>query len=383
MTRPFDICILGDGIVGHVLALSLARERLRVGLVLPDSRDNKDQADVRAYALNQQSRVLLDSLRCWPEPAQATAVLAMQVQDIGGGAVAFDAAQQGVEALAWIVDVPSLQARLADALQFQSGIELLPVAPQAGLTVVCEGRASSTRASLGVQMEMMPYRQWAIAARVQCELAHAQTACQWFSPDATLGFLPLDGAMGNSMAIVWSVNQEQHAELMAMDAQMFASRLEQACARRFGGLTLAGARVAWPLQLATAKRWSGVSDGRSWVLAGDAAHVLHPLAGQGLNLGLSDVAELVRLIAGRDYWREVNDDKLLRRYERARKAAVLLMGATTDGLQQLFARPGAAWAGVRNFGMAGFERSGMLKRWVARQAMGIPGRDDSASFKPL
>ena len=383
MARPFDICVLGDGIVGHVLALSLARERLRVGLVLPDTRDNKSPVDVRAYALNQQSRALLDTLRCWPEPAQATGVLSMQVQDIGGGAVAFDAAQQGVEALAWIVDVPSLEARLAHALQFQSGIELLSAAPQASLTVVCEGRASGTRANLGVQMEITPYNQWAIATRVQCELAHAQTACQWFSPEATLGFLPLDGATGNSMAIVWSVNQDQHAELMAMDAQMFASRLEQACARRFGGLTLAGARVAWPLQLATATRWSGVSDGRSWVLAGDAAHVVHPLAGQGLNLGLADVAELVRQIAGRDYWREVNDDKLLRRYERARKAAVLLMATTTDGLQQLFARPGAGWAGVRNLGLSGFEHSGLLKRWVARQAMGMPGRDHSATIKPL
>ena len=383
MARPFDICILGDGIVGHVLALSLARERLRVGLVLPDSHGGKGHPDVRAYALNHESRGMLDGLRCWPEPAQATAVLAMRVQDIGGGEVAFDAAQLGVEALAWIVDVPSLQSRLADALQFQSGIELLSAPPHASLTVVCEGRASGTRAALGVEMDATPYGQWAVATRVSCELAHRQTACQWFSPDATLGFLPLDGALGNSMAIVWSVNQEQHAELMAMDAQMFALRLEQACAKRFGALTLSGARVAWPLQLATAKRWSGRSQAGSWVLAGDAAHVVHPLAGQGLNLGLADVAELVRQISGRDYWRDVSDDKLLRRYERARKAGMLLMGTATDGLQQLFARQGAAWAGVRNLGLVGFGHSGLLKRWVARQAMGLHGPDDAARFKPL
>ena len=371
MARPFDICIRGDGIVGHVLALSLARERLRVGLVVPQADAGPTRPDVRAYALNQQSRGLIDGLRCWPEPHQATAVLAMQVRDVGGGAVNFDATAQGVEALAWIVDVPVLEARLAHAVQYQGGIELLAAAQDARLSVICEGRASATRAGLGVDMQTTAYGQWAIAARVQCGLAHAQAACQWFTPDDILGFLPLDGAAGNSMAIVWSVSKDRHAELMAADAQVFARELENACARRFGDLALTSARVAWPLQLASAERWSGVSAGQSWVLAGDAAHVVHPLAGQGLNLGLADVAELVRQIAGRDYWREVNDEKLLRRYERTRKISVLLMASATDGLQQLFARPGAAWAGLRNFGMGGFEQSGAVKRWVTQQAMGL------------
>ena len=383
MARPIDICIRGDGIVGHVLALSLARERLRIGLVVPGSDDVKAHPDVRAYALNHASRALVEGLRCWPEPAHATPVLSMHVRDAGGGAVNFDAARQDVAALAWIVDVPALEARLVHAVQFQSGIELLPGAQDARLTVVCEGGASATRASLGVEMDNTPYGQWAIAARVVCEHAHAQAACQWFSPDAILAFLPLDGAQGNSMAIVWSVSKEQHADLMAMDAQMFVQRLEQASAKRFGELSLSSARVAWPLQLSTARQWSGVSKGGSWVLAGDAAHAVHPLAGQGLNLGLADVAELVRQIAGRDYWRDVNDEKLLRRYARARKTDTLLMGTATDGLQQLFARPGDAWDGVRNFGMGGFELSGVVKRWVARRAMGMGGPDNSARMKPL
>ena len=383
MARPFDICIRGDGIVGHVLALSLARERLRVGLVVPASDGDKAHPDVRAYALNHASRDLIEGLRCWPEPGHATPVLSMQVRDAGGAAVSFDAAQQDVAALAWIVDVPALQARLAQAVQLQGGIELLSGAQDARLTVICEGRASATRASLGVDMDSTPYGQWAIAARVVCEHAHGQAACQWFSPGAILAFLPLDGAQGNSMAIVWSVSKEQHAELMAMDAQMFARQLEQACATRFGMLSLSSARVAWPLQLSTARQWCGVSKGGAWVLAGDAAHAVHPLAGQGLNLGLADVAELVRQIAGRDYWREVNDEKLLRRYARARKIDTLLMGTATDGLQQLFAKPGAAWAGVRNFGMGGFERSGMVKRWVATRAMGMGGPGDPGKIKPL
>jgi 2-polyprenyl-6-methoxyphenol hydroxylase-like FAD-dependent oxidoreductase len=106
-------------------------------------------------------------------------------------------------------------------------------------------------------------------------------------------------------------------------------------------------------------------------LAGDAAHAVHPLAGQGLNLGLADVATLAEILQKREYWRALGDHKLLRRYERARKAEVLPMSAAMDGLQQLFALDGNAWQSLRNWGMNGFERSGPIKQWVARRAMGL------------
>ena len=109
---------------------------------------------------------------------------------------------------------------------------------------------------------------------------------------------------------------------------------------------------------------------RSWVLAGDAAHTVHPLAGQGLNLGLADAQALAGVLHGRDYWRSVADMRLLRRYERERKTALLPMGLATDGLQQLFSRQEARWQTLRNWGMKGFERSGALKNFVAQQAMG-------------
>jgi 2-polyprenyl-6-methoxyphenol hydroxylase-like FAD-dependent oxidoreductase len=118
--------------------------------------------------------------------------------------------------------------------------------------------------------------------------------------------------------------------------------------------------------LSRAQRWCGPG----WALAGDAAHTVHPLAGQGLNLGLADAQALAEELRGREYWRSVGDVKLLRRYERSRKAAVLAMGLATDGLQQLFARPAEPWTLLRNWGMRGFELSGPLKHWVARQAMG-------------
>ena len=125
--------------------------------------------------------------------------------------------------------------------------------------------------------------------------------------------------------------------------------------------------MGWPLALGEAERWVGPG----WALAGDAAHTVHPLAGQGLNLGLADAQELAAQVHARDYWRPVDDRHMLRRYERARKADALTMATATDGLQQLFARPGGGWHRVRNWGMRGFDRSDTLKRWVARRAMGI------------
>lgn len=359
--------------MGHALALFLARERLRVGLVAPLPAPGSVAPDVRAYALNARSRDLLEQLRCWPGAAHATAVLSMQVQEPGGGALAFHASDSGVDALAWIVDVPALEARLGDAVQFQPLIERLEAPVPAPLTIVCEGQSSLSREQFGAVLDVTPYPHWAIAARVDCELPHQQTACQWFTPDDVLGFLPLGGESGNSMAVVWSVSQERRTELMQMDAHAFETQLQVATDGRFGGLSLSGTRAAWPLRLAVARNWSGVADGQSWVLAGDAAHAVHPLAGQGLNLGLADVGELVRQVHGREYWRNINDPKLLRRYERARKADVALTGGTTDSLQLLFGREGPLWKGLRNWGMQGFDRSGPLKRWVARQAMGREG----------
>ena len=375
MARPFDVCIRGGGITGRTLALLLARERLRVGFVAQEGGKAVDaQADVRAFALNLKSKELLESIRCWPNEADATPVLKMQVQGDDGGEVVFNAADCGAPALAWIVDVPVLEAQLAQAMQFQPQIELLDAAQPATLTVVCEGKTSRSRAEFGVDFEVNPYAQRAIAARLNCEKPHAQTARQWFSHDGILGVLPMGGATpatpGNSVAIVWSVNEARAQALLQMDPDDFCRALQVATHDCFGQLTLTSERAMWPLHLARTDRWAGTTGGVSWALAGDAAHTVHPLSGQGLNLGLADVAQLADLIAKRDYWRSVADDKLLRRYERSRKADAAALGSATDGLQRLFAQNDGPWQVLRNAGMNGFERSGPLKRWVARQAMG-------------
>jgi 2-polyprenyl-6-methoxyphenol hydroxylase-like FAD-dependent oxidoreductase len=379
MARPFDVCIRGAGITGRVLALLLARDRLKIGLVPGPAPATEGHTDVRAYALNSAAKALLESLRCWPDAQQATPVLAMQVHGDDGGQVNFSAHDQGTEALAWIVDVPALEARLANAVGFAPQIELLDAPAPATLTVVCEGRASATRAELGVVYDVTPYAQCAIAARVSCAQPHGQAARQWFSGGEILGLLPLQGAQGNSVALVWSVSQDHAQELMGLAPEAFATQLQVASHGSLGDLALSSERVVWPLQLARANRWVGkTAGGAAWALAGDAAHTVHPLAGQGLNLGLADVAELARVLHEKDYWRGVGDEKLLRHYERARKADVLAMGLTTDGLQQLFAQPGSAWRSVRNWGMQGFEHSGPLKAWMARRAMGANAAAQSA-----
>lgn len=374
MVDRLDVCIRGDGIVGHALALLLARERLRVGLVGAPQGRASSHPDVRAYALNHASRSLLEDLRCWPEPRHATPVLGMQVQEAGAGRVGFSAVEQGEPALAWIVDVPALEARLTDAIGYQGSIRWLSEPAPAPLTAICEGRASAARTALDAGWRAADYGQWAIAGRVRAERAHEQVASQWFTPQEVLGMLPLSEPDGNSLAFVWSIPAQRRTELLQASAEVFVEALQQACGTHFGELDLIGERAAWPLQLATAQRWVGRGSGGAWALLGDAAHLVHPLSGQGLNLGLGDAVELAAQLAAREPWRGLDDLRPLRRYERARKAEVWLLGSTTDALQQVFSRSGAAWRGLRQWGMGGFDQSGPFKRWVAARAMGMTHR---------
>ena len=376
MGRPFDVCIRGAGIVGRALALQLAARRLRVALVqAPGTAAASGHSDVRAYALNGASRELLQGLRCWPDPMHATPVLSMQVRGDAGGALQFDAAEQAAEALNWIVDVPTLEGLLAQAVGFQSLIEVRDTPAPAALTVVCEGKASSTRTAFGVDFDSHAYPQWALAARVRCEKPHGQTARQWFAsadgePDI-LAFLPLDGPQGNSCALVWSLPPARAQALQADTAQDFCAALLLASQSSLGALELISERAVWPLVSATARQWCGTNAQGAWVLAGDAAHAVHPLAGQGLNLGLGDVACLSALLEAKPYWRSVGDPRLLQTYARTRKSAVAMVGGAGDALQNLFSQPHPTVQAARNWGLTAFSHSGPLKHWIAQRAMGL------------
>ena len=376
MSKPFDVCIRGDGVVGRTLALLLARERLRVALVArpapADAHTPADvPADVRAYALNGASRALLQTLRCWPETPFVTAVQEMQIWGDDGGKLDFSALDVAHEALAWIVDVPALEQQLIQAVRYQPQIEIVQAPVKAALSVVCEGKKSQSREEFGADWRVKPYPQKAIAARLQSDRPHGGVAREWFAGGDILALLPLAGITGNSVALVWSVSVERADALEKLPPDEFCAALqavfEPVVAQQVGTLSLISPRASWPLALATAGHWVGPG----WALAGDAAHTVHPLAGQGLNLGLADAVGLAKVIAQREYWRALGDERLLRRYERARKADVAAMGAVTDGLHGLFAQTDGRWQALRNWGMKGFSRSGLLKDWVTRQATGL------------
>ena len=393
---PYDVCVRGAGAVGYSLALSLARQGLRVALQagqrsLPAASPASAPrpADIRAFALNAASVSLLQELRVWSalENSAATAVHDMHIEgDVDGAALDFSSWQQKVGALAWIVDAAALEAGLAAAVRFSPHITVVPpdARVDAALTALCEGKDSMSRDKLHVQFERSDYGHQAIAARLVAPRSHQNLARQWFKAPDVLALLPFDHPEADrSYALVWSVPNARAAELMAMSPTEFERVLTDATGGACGELSLAGAeasvdaegrsmvapgagRSAWPLSLARASEWSGPG----WVLLGDAAHVVHPLAGQGLNLGLADVVALSQVIAAREPWRPLGDERLLRRYARERLAPTWAMGAMTDTLMRLFASDSDAAKELRNRGMALFNKLTPVKRWLTARALG-------------
>jgi ubiquinone biosynthesis UbiH/UbiF/VisC/COQ6 family hydroxylase len=294
----------------------------------------------------------------------------MRVEGDAGSASAlsFSAWQQQVRELAWIVDAGALQAELASALRYAPHVEHTAEPVQAALQVVAEGRASATREQFGVAFETRDYGQRAIAARLSSSEPHQGLARQWFRAPDVLALLPTDRPQaGHGLALVWSLPAERTEMLLALDDAAFEAELAQATAGAAGNLRLASARAAWPLALARAERVCGPG----WVLLGDAAHLVHPLAGQGLNLGLADVAALAQVLGEREAWRTLGDPRLLERYARKREGPTRAMLGLTDGLLQLFSHP-APWAKeLRNRGLGLVNAATPLKRWLTGRALGL------------
>jgi 2-polyprenyl-6-methoxyphenol hydroxylase-like FAD-dependent oxidoreductase len=365
-----DVCVRGAGVVGHALALALSRQGLSVALQAPAARSEANPDDVRAYALNAASVALLDDLKVWQAlPADArTSVYDMRVQgDAASALLRFSAWQQQVRELAWIVDVAALESELAAAVRYAPHVSIVSSPVPARLMVVADGKGSVTRDELGVSFERHDYGQMAVAARLATDLPHGGLARQWFQAPAVLALLPMDRpAAGHGLALVWSLPTERAQEALAWPQAEFEAALMKATEGQAGQLRLASPRAAWPLALLRAQRVHGPG----WVLLGDAAHVVHPLAGQGLNLGLGDVSALARVLAAREPWRALGDEKLLDRYARERALPVQAMVTLTDGLLRLFAHP-SPWAReLRNRGMGLVDAAVPFKRWLAARALG-------------
>ena len=364
----FDVSVRGRGAVGQALALSLARLGLRVAL---GASAPPEGPDVRTFALGARSVALLQRLKVWgalvtAKPSAVTRVVDMRVFGDAGGALDFSAWQQGVRELAWIVDAAALERALASALRYAPHVTFTDAAEPAELVALCEGRDSREREALGIEVERFDYDQRAIAARLASDRPHQGVAWQWFRAPDVLALLPFGAtdAQGG-YGLVWSLPTARADALLAQDDGAFEQALNDASGGMAGRLSLASARVAWPLRLARAARWHGPG----WVLLGDAAHVVHPLAGQGLNLGLADVDTLSGVLAEREAWRTLGDERLLARYARARAFPTFAMGGVTDGLMQLFSQPSAPLKELRNRGLTLVNHLPPLKRWLARLAM--------------
>lgn len=367
-SQRFDVCIRGGGAVGMSLALALSRQGLSIAW---QARSRPaGAADVRTYALNAAAVELLQALKVWPAlPEDArTPVYDMRIQgDAPAAVLRFSAYEQACQELAWIVDAAELEAVLERAVGFAPHVVRVPAdaAVPAELLAICDGRDSASREALGVRVDTQRYGHLGVAARLVADAPHAGLARQWFRSPDVLALLPFDRPQpGCSYGLVWSLPEARAQQLLALDEPAFEQALREATGGAAGALRMAGPRMAWPLMLTRCEPLCGPG----WVLLGDAAHVVHPLAGQGLNLGLADVRSLARVIAAREPWRPLGDEKLLRRHARERWLPTRAMGGLTDTLLHLFGHESVPVKALRNGGLAILNAWQPVKRLLAGQA---------------
>ena len=384
MSDKFDVIVVGGGLVGAALALALDKQGRRVALVEGQAErfDALEEGwDARIYAVSPANRAFLQQLGAWPDASRLGVIGSMDVRGDQGGQIAFSAADAGAEALAWIAENRWMLAAIWQRLQQASGVTLLSgVRPQqlrhsaseaaivlddgrelqAQLIVGADGANSWVRQQSGIAASIKPYGHSGVVANFACAQPHGNIARQWFLGDGILAWLPMPG---NRISMVWSTSQPE--PLLALDGARLAAAVAAAGDHALGELTLLAPAAAFPLRLITPDNVIA----ERVALVGDAAHTVHPLAGQGVNLGFQDAARLAAVLAGA---RDCGEWLTLRRYERTRKEAVRTMQLTCDALFQLFhakQAPGLAW--LRNAGLNLTNRLPLIKKQLARHAVGF------------
>ena len=393
MKLDYDIAIVGGGAVGAALACALADSGLSLALLdqrEPAPFDAKAKVDLRVFALSMASRRILERLGAWETIAatRASPYREMRVWEGDQEGIHFDSADLGEPELGYIVENSLLQHALWARLRSNSKVALLtPARPEAlkledeaavldlaggrrirtRLLVAADGAESTTRAMAGLSTERAPYGQRAVVSHVRTERPHGMTAWQRFLPTGPVAFLPLaDGRV----SLVWSLTDAEAERVLALDDAAFCAALTEASEARLGQVLGSTRRAAFPLQRLHAGEYVR---GR-FALAGDAAHALHPLAGQGVNLGLLDAAALAEVI--RDAHaksRDIGDLGVLRRYERWRKGDNLAMIIALDAFKRLFSNDIAPLRTLRTAGLRAVDRFTPLKHAFVRQAMGLSG----------
>jgi 2-octaprenylphenol hydroxylase len=389
----FDVAVVGGGMVGAAAALALARAGFATTLIearAPAPWSASDDVDLRVVGLAPSSIALLHDLGVWTSirTLRASPYAHMHVWDAASGAaIHFDAADEGRDLLGYIVENNLVQWQLWQALDAAgvrrlcpaqvSGYEVLEdrvqlslrgadtEAVSARLLVAADGAASPLRAMAGIETKGRDYAQRGVVAHVQTEYPHQGTAWQRFLDTGPLALLPL--ADGRS-SIVWSLPDDEAQHVLALDDEGFFRELGVASDFRLGRIVGATARAAFPLRLQLAETYQA----ERFVLLGDAAHAVHPLAGQGVNLGLRDVAELRdTLVDARDAGRDIAATHVLRRYARRRRSADTLDALGFDALARVYGWQASPLVAARGLGVRLVDKLSPIKRKLATHAAGL------------
>lgn len=391
MKTDYDIIIAGGGMVGASLACALGGGSLKVALVesqliLPVEAGQ----DLRVSAITPASRAVFENIGAWAgmNAARHGLIEAMHIWE-GKNALNFNSADIGEAGLAWIVENRLLVGALWQRLgQFSNVTVLCPAKLRgieideamvsvtladgrrlrAALLVGADGADSQVRHAAGIHWKRHDLAQMAIVANVHVERAHENVARQHFLSTGPLALLPL--ADSHTVSIVWSADTDRARTLLAMDNAAFETELQEAFGASLGGLKLTSERLGIPLALGFAQTYTA----HRVALVGDAAHTVHPLAGQGVNLGILDAATLAEtLSAAAAARRDLGAHGLLRRYERARKGADLGMQAVTGGLRYVFGNRSPQIRTIGSSGLGISERVPGLKNFLMRRASGLEG----------
>ncbi|CUB05700.1 UbiH/UbiF/VisC/COQ6 family ubiquinone biosynthesis hydroxylase [Marinomonas fungiae] len=397
MAREYDVIIVGAGMVGALTAVLTAQKGLTVALIDKHSGrytlSTPPAYDARVSAISKLSQQLLEEAGAWQRIAQdrLAPYHKMAVWDgLGDGYVDFDANYQQAGDLGQLVENAVLCDALMKSVHDTRGIDLYfddSVAAQrhneAGVEVdlasdrqlhgavliAADGANSQLRQQNGFDTVEWDYGHHAIVTTVEIDQPHENTAWQAFGEEGILAFLPLPSVDDKHyVSIVWSVAPEDAEQLVALDEEAFCKRLTYAINRRFNALSITVPRIAIPLRQRHAKQY--VQEGL--VLIGDAAHTIHPLAGQGANLGFADVSALVPiLIKAHQRGEAIGSLKILRRYQRARMLDNIAMSASMEAFKRLFTTQQPIVVQLRNMGMKLCQSSPMIKRQLVAHAAGV------------
>lgn len=384
--QQFDLIIVGGGLAGASLATALRDTRLRIALV--DNQPPRAAAgwDARIYAISPANAAFLEAVGAWKhlDASRMAPIRAMQIAGDAGGALAFSAFDTGVSELGWIIESSLMACELWESAKRQGNLTLFcPAQPaqlefrhdaavlqlsdgtvlSAKLLVGADGRDSWVRQKAGLVAINTPYGEKGVVANFSTEKPHRNTAYQWFRDDGVLAYLPLPG---NRISIVWSTPDDNADQLCALSPEQLCDRVAEAGSHVLGRLELLTPAVAFPLRLMRVPQ----TVASRLALVGDAGHGIHPLSGHGINLGFQDAKELAALLAATQPWQDIGDERLLQRYQRARKEETFLMQTTTDSLRRLFRETTPGLRPLRNLGLNLTNGLPFIKNALVRYALG-------------